>query len=74
MSVADGGRIHIAFREPKAAGRGVAWGLRWQGDHVAALRALAAGEEPKLIWDDSALGARAAIFSAGGITYVGLKP
>jgi len=74
LTVADGGRIHIVFRRPEAARRGIAWALRWKGDHVATLNALATGKTPGLVWDDTALGAKAGIFFHAGATYLGIKP
>jgi hypothetical protein len=73
LTVADGGLMNIVFKRPKGGGQGIYRGLRWKGDHAAELQALTAGETPKLTWDDTALGAKATIFSAGGYTYVGVK-
>jgi len=74
LTVADGGLIKIVFKRPKPGREGVYWGLRWKGDHVAELQSLAAGETPRLTWDDTSLGAEATrVFTDGGYTYVGLK-
>ncbi len=71
LSVGTDGRIEIVFSDPSEDADGIYWGLRWSGDHVAELQALASAG--LLTWDDSLLTlGDASIFEAGGVTYVGL--
>ncbi|HUW32579.1 MAG TPA: dockerin type I repeat-containing protein, partial [Planctomycetota bacterium] len=62
------GSATIVFHEDPSA-PGLHWGLRWEGDHAAALQALA--DTGNLTWDDSALTEPASIFVKAGFTYVG---
>jgi len=69
FTVADGALITIVFAEAPGHS-GVHWGLRWAGDHAAALQTLV--DDGKLTWDDTGLGAAASIITDGGYTYVGV--
>lgn len=67
------GIVSITFSNP-ASYYPVYWGLRWPGDHVAALTNLAA--TGRLAWDASALthtsiDGPVGVFARGGVTYVG---
>ncbi len=67
------GTVSITFSNP-ASYYPVYWGLRWPGDHVAALTNLAA--TGRLAWDASALthssiDSPVGVFARGGVTYVG---
>jgi len=71
LAVADGGLINVVFDAPEPGQSGVYWGLRWEGDHVAELQALA--DAGKVTWDDTASGGTAIIFGAGSYTYLGFN-
>ena len=67
------GTITIAFTQDQAEGQtGEYWGLRWAGDHRAALAALnGAG---KLVWTlDPSMSGSANVFYDGTYTYVAVK-
>jgi len=70
LAVSDGGLINVVFGTPDPGQSGVYYGLRWEGDHVAELQALA--DADKLTWDDTAVGqGTVAIFGGGTYTYLG---
>ncbi len=69
------GVIAITFKDP-AKPAPVYWGLRWKGDHAAALTTLRTAS--KLTWDatamtDPKLRASVAIFVQDNVTYVGAR-
>ncbi len=70
------GLIHIIFKQPTAEMPPPHyWGLRWEGNKVTELTALAAAD--KLTWDDSDLTDLiihpVQIYQSGGYTYVGAR-
>jgi hypothetical protein len=68
LAIADGATLTIRFAERPAAQPH--HGLRWTGDHVAALETLRSAG--KLLVDDAAYGKTAVIYLDGGDTYIGL--
>jgi len=72
LTVESGSLIDITFQN--TSGFGVYWGLRWEGDHVAALQALT-NAPSRLTWDDSPLVSAESpvtIFKDDTYTYVGV--
>jgi len=70
LTATSPGGIDIVFAAP--SGSGLYYGLRWAGDHVAELQAMAEGDTPTLTWDATLLDDPVAIFFQDGYTYVGL--
>ena len=68
LDVADGGAINIVFDAEQSPAGGEYWGLRWEGDHRAALSDLA--DAGKLTWDDELVNGTAVIKNDATHTYV----
>ncbi len=63
------GKIHITFNADPEQKSEPHYGLRWEGDHVAALETLVTSES--IVIDDSALTTPASIYLYQGVTYLG---
>jgi len=69
FSLVAGGVISIVYTASRPAGTGPYWGLRWAGNHVAALEALRSAG--KLTWNRGPIGHDPSIFYTQGATHVG---